>query len=101
RGQSKSSITKGLVDGSEIRMIENIESLGPELQFQPFPDPELPPDRHIHLPGSEKSGEIARSVPKTRVHAHEGIRVNGFAARASLSRLEPSRRLQNSGAIRS
>src|SRR5437762_11098780 len=64
------------VDSSEIRVVEDIESLRAELQRQTLMDGKLPANRQIHLPGPETSNEVAwRGSGATRHERSEERRV--------------------------
>jgi hypothetical protein len=49
-------------------MIKNVESLRPELQFQPFMDRKIPPNRQVHLHGIETPCKVVRGITKTRIY---------------------------------
>src|SRR5580693_1967205 len=61
-------LTKHRIDGSEIRVIEDVKSFCTELECEPFVDWELAPYREVHLPGSEAPREVTRNIAKTRTH---------------------------------
>src|SRR5437879_11052703 len=67
-------------------MIEDVESFGAKLQFEPLVDREFAPNRRVHLPGSKPSGEIARRVPLTRVYRLKRVGIDGPPTGASLPR---------------
>src|SRR5256885_5129592 len=69
-------------------MIEDVESFGAKLKFEPLVDREFGANRRVHLPGSKPSGEIARRVPLTRVYRLKRIGIDGPPAGASLPRLK-------------
>jgi hypothetical protein len=92
-------LAKESIDRSEIRMIEDIESFGAELQLQPLIDREIPPNRQIHLPHTEAASKVSRRVTRARSWSSEGRRINCPTSRASLAWLKSSNRLKRSSAI--
>src|SRR5712675_2577227 len=86
-------------------MVEDVESLGSELELQVFIEGVLPAYCQVHLPCAETSRKVARCGPLTRrtgraVHVNKSVRIDRPATRASLPGLKSSYPLKNRGAIR-
>src|SRR6266704_3772222 len=81
-------------------MIEDVESLRPELQLEPFMDRKIPPDSQVHLPCPEFANKVPWSIAyRTGKFVCKGIGVDCPAARTSLPWLKISQPLEYSVAI--
>jgi len=49
-------------NGSKIRMIEDVEGLGAELESHPLVNRKLPPEGEIHLPRPKTPHQVPRCV---------------------------------------
>ena len=99
RGLPKSTLAELRVDGSEIRVIEDVESFGAELQFQPLMDRKIPTDSQVHLQSPKKPCEVPGSIAETGIYSGEGIWINCPSSRTLLPWLKISQTLKNIGAI--
>ena len=63
RGLPKGGIRERRIDVTEVRMVEEIEGLGAELQVEIPVDREFAPDGKVQLRGSESSNKIPRGIP--------------------------------------
>src|SRR6267378_3286486 len=69
-------------------MVEDVESFRPKLQLHILVNRKLTTHSQIHLPRSEASCKVTRSIAETGIYVHECAGVNCPASRTPLARLK-------------
>src|SRR6266566_440540 len=76
RSLPKGRRAKAGIDSSEVGMVEDIKSLCAKLQLQVFVNRKLATHSQVHLPCTESTCKVARSITKAGIYSGKGIGID-------------------------